>query len=308
MPVVIEVVARLGETTLDLAHLAPGDTYRLGTVSLATDASPRFERRAHQVGLVTVTMERTFRTDIPVPAPRVDLRPKLYILVSLAVHVLVWWLSVSLAPFEKLRVRDDRPLYRLVHVPQPPPEVPPPPPPRRVQAKAASAGAAAGEHTRHARGRRAARGASEGITTEKVIAGVLASVPEINEKTFEGATTYNEDEANEKGFGGHLWDIDNDPDFATVKTGPGYDLSELAEAASLYGLAPAEKNRRRIEQQTALARTSAIRGDCVPSHRISKWLKRLDADLYKQIFLSDPEVAYCLTQPVPPSFIAPANK
>jgi hypothetical protein len=111
---------------------------------------------------------------------------------------------------------------------------------------------------------------------------------------------YNEDDANQKDFGNHLWDIDNDPDFATVKTPEGYDLSELAGYADLYGLKGEERTKRRFQMQIALAHKSAARGDCFPAHRIAKWLEKLDKNLFTSMYLADDVIVTCLRQEVDP--------
>ncbi len=294
MPVGIEVIAKLGETLLDHDHIPLGSSYRLGSAVLV--ATPGI----HQIGLVTVTMERTFRVDAPVPHGPLAWRPLAFVAGSLALHLAMWSFAMLHAPLEKLPAPDTKPrlVIRIDEHFDPPPKQK-----HAVAARSAleTAGASVPKRRTHLEGA-TPTAADMRVATAQAIASVVRSMPDVK-KALEGGTFYNEDDANAKGFGGGRWDIENDPDFATVKTGPGYETSGLAETASLYGLSPAEKAKRRIEIQTSLAHTSAIRGDCVPSHRIAKWLHKVDEALYKQVYLTDPEITFCLTQPVPPTFI-----
>ena len=83
-------------------------------------------------------------------------------------------------------------------------------------------------------------------------------------------------------------------------------MSELAYAGNWdLGMSKQEKALMKIKGQTALAHKSAVRGDCGPAHRIAKWLHKLDEVAFKEIFMGDPEIVWCLGQPVPPSHIKP---
>lgn len=290
MPVVVEIVARLGDTVIDHAHVAPGARYRLADRTFT--AVPG----TYQVGLVAISMERTFRVDAPVPHRAIAWRPLVYAGVSLVAHVALLLVAFLTEPYERMTAQFEpsRPRFVVRIEEQPKPAV------ARVEKPTP---AESGEQP--AAKKRQPRPQAKGYTSEnvgeamnKAIASVVASSP-INEQTFEGTgPVYREDDA--KGFGGHLWDIDNDPDFATIKTGDGYDTSGLADTASLYGLSPVEKTKRRFELQTALAHKSAIRGDCYPAHRIAKWIEKLDKKLFHSMYLADPVIVACLRQEVDP--------
>ena len=299
MPVVIEVIATLGETRLDHDFVARGTIYQLGSTKLV--AKPG----THRMGLVEITMERTFRVETPVGLPRFAWRPLVFIAGSLALHMIVWTLAMLSTPIEKLIVPTDNRPRVVIRIDE---HLDPPPP--KVQ-QIVAARSAVPANAQAAPKRRSNRDdgpmpteADMYTSAAETVARVARSSPDVA-KAMEGlGPHYDEDGENAKGFGGHTWDIDSDPTFDTVKTGPGYDLSDIAFSGNWdIGMTKQEKALMKIRGQTALAHKSAIRGDCVPAHRIAKWLHKLDETLYKQIYLADAEVAYCLTQPVPPSYI-----
>ncbi|HUS33690.1 MAG TPA: hypothetical protein VMZ53_34555 [Kofleriaceae bacterium] len=298
MPVVIEVVARLGDTTLDHDHIPPGSTYHLGTTALV--AKPG----THRVGLVEITMERTFRVETPVSRPRLTWRPLIYVLGSFALHMTIWTIAMLATPIEQMEVApiDLRPRF-VVHIED---RTPPPPKPQHdIQARQPTeSGAAAVAKQKMPEHGATPTAADMGDAAAKAIARVARSVPDVN-KAMEGTgPLYSEDDATAKGFGGHLWDINSDPDYATIKTGPGYNLYEAAYSGEWdLGMTKQEKALSKIKAQTALAHRAAIRGDCVPSHRIAKWLHKLDEAAFKEIYMGDPEIVWCLGQPVPPVFV-----
>lgn len=304
MPVVIEVVARIGDSIVDVAYLAPGETYHLGTAELATPSTPAFTSSTQQAGLVAVTMTRGFRVEAPVPRKPFDPRPLIYSFASLALHLAIVIAAMRFERLERLVARPEPPRYRYAHVfHEPEPDA----------ASPASAVQPRSPGAKHdpGRERRRARVAAQGLTGDvaihdagSAIAGLVKSMDFVKPDMLDDlGPVVDPNAVEEQGFGGHRWNIDDDPAFATIKTPDGYDLTELADMASLYGMTPEQKAKRRIEIQTALARKSAARGDCVPSHRIAKWLPRVDRQLYKSIYLADPDIAYCLTQPAPPAFI-----
>lgn len=288
MPVVVEIVARFGDTVIDHVDVGPGAHYRLADRSFI--AAPG----TYEVGLVAIQMTRTFRVEQPVPRRAIAWRPIVYACVSLLAHVALVVFALLSEPFERMTGRiESRPRY-FTRIEEPPP---PAATVERVNKQTSEPG--------KRRTKRQARSRATTYTAETVAAAFDKAIANVAASSRVGnlddvGPRYNEDDATAKGFGGHLWDIDNDPDFATIKTGEGYDTSGLADTASLYGLSPVEKTKRRFELQTALAHKSAIRGDCFPAHRIAKWLDKLDKKLFKSMYLADPDIVACLRQEIDP--------
>lgn len=294
MPVVVEIVARLGDTVIDLAHVPPGARYPFADRTFV--AKPG----TYQVGLVAITMERMFRVEQAVPRRRVQVRPLVYAAASLALHLAILLVAFVVEPFERMTVRFETRPRLVVRIEEEPPPV--------KHAARASAPAAAGPQfvgkrpalKRHARRSYEYTAETVGQAMDKAIASVGTPSQAMAHAFDDAAPIYNEDDANQKDFGNHLWDIDNDPDFATVKTPEGYDLGELAGYADLYELKGEAKTKRRFEMQVALAHKSAARGDCFPAHRIAKWLEKLDAKLFQSMYLADDAIVTCLRQEVDP--------
>lgn len=299
MPVVIEVLARLGETTLDHDFVAPGSIYQLGSTRLVAKAG------THRIGLVDVTMERTFRVEVPVARPGLAWRPFIYVAGSLALHLTFWAIAMLSSPIDRVDTEPVENKPRLVIRIE---DRTPPPKPHKVAARqnVEAVGAASPQRRSLPDDERMPTAADMGGAAAAAIARVARSVPDVK-KAMEGVGPhFDEDDYNSKQFGGGTWDIDSDPAYDTIKTGPGYDLSELAYAGNWdIGMSKEEKALMKIKGQTALAHKSAIRGDCVPAHRIAKWLHKLDEAAFKEIFMADPDVVWCLGQPIPPSHIKP---
>lgn len=314
MPVVLEIVARIGDSIIDVAHLPPGAVYHLGTAELATPTSASFTSSTQLAGLVSVTMTRGFRVETPVPLKRPDVRPWIFTFASLAVHLAIVIVAMRFEGLERLVARPEPPRYRFAHIAdEPEPERQRAPDAAKVENPAAASANVQARRRPERDDKPAERPRGWAKSTEVYGMGfgeaaqrLAKSMDFVKPGMLDGqGPVYDPHGVEESGFGGHRWDIDNDPAFATIKTPDRIDLSELAATAELYGLAPAEKAKRRIEIQTALAKKSAVRGDCVPSHRIAKWLPRVDRQLYKSIYLADPDIAFCLTQPIPPAHIEP---
>jgi hypothetical protein len=297
MPVVVEIVARLGDTVIDFTHVSPGARYRIANRTFI--AKPG----TYQVGLVAITMERLFRVEQPVPRRRAQVRPLIYGAASLALHIAILLIAFFSEPFERMTARYETRPRLVVRIEAEPPPV--------KHAARTSAPAATGppfvgkrpapkRHARHTRASGEYTAETVGEAFDKAIARVGTPSQAMAHAFDDAAPVYNEDDANQKDFGNHLWDIDNDPDFATVKTPEGYDLSELAGYADLYGLKGEEKTKRRFEMQVALAHKSAARGDCFPAHRIAKWLEKLDKNLFTSMYLADDAIVTCLRQEVDP--------
>ena len=294
MPVVVEIVARLGDTVIDFAHVPPDARYRIGDRTII--AKPG----TVQVGLVAITMERIFRVEQPVPLRRVQVRPLVYGAASLALHVAILLVAFLNAPFERMTARVEIRPRLVVRIEDEPPPV--------KHAARANTPAATGQQfvgkrpalKRHARRSYEYTAETVGQAFDKAIAKVAVPSEAMAHAFDDPAPVYNEDDANQKDFGNHLWDIDNDPDFATVKTPEGYDLGDLPDYAALYELKGEAKTKRRFEIQIALAHKSAARGDCFPAHRIAKWLEKLDKKLFASMYLADDAIVACLRQEVDP--------
>lgn len=290
MPVVVEIVARLGDTVLDHVDVAPGARYRLADRTFI--AAPG----SYELGLVAIQMTRTFRVEQLVPRRAIAWRPIVYGCVSLLAHVALVIIALLSEPFERMTARiESRPRYftRL--------EEPPPPAAMAERVDKQTSEPGKQRTKRQARSQATAYTAETvGAAFDKAIAHVAAS-SRVSSLDVVGPL-YNEDDATAKEFGGHLWDIDNDPEFATIKTGEGYDTSGLADTAFLYdvGLTRAEKTKRKFDHQIALAHKSAIRGDCYPAHRIAKWIEKLDKKLFHSMYLADQAIVACLRQEVDP--------
>ena len=132
---VAQVTAMLAETTVDVAYVAPGERYTIGTsraVQLAISGVREFPLVTHeargfvvrrpvglgtfvvdgkpsadgelvlswarvtlQLGLVSVAIELVERTAVPVPRPEVERRTPIFVVASLIVHLLVWGAAVE---------------------------------------------------------------------------------------------------------------------------------------------------------------------------------------------------------------------
>src|SRR5438105_2334345 len=110
MPVVIEVVAKLGETRLDHDFIAPGSIYQLGATKLV--AKPG----THRIGLVEITMERTFRIETPVGLPSIAWRPLWFVLGSLVLHLTIWTLAMWSTPIEKLTAQIEKKPHVVIRI------------------------------------------------------------------------------------------------------------------------------------------------------------------------------------------------
>jgi hypothetical protein len=142
---VVEVVARFGGTILDVTHVGPTETYRIGTAPgtscavpgltcfplvdrgtirrpLGVDTVERDGWMELRVGEVALWISRTKLHRAPLGRPRFDIRPIVYGAATLVAHLAIWLIAVAYAPPERL---GEKSRMRLVHVAEPPP--PPPP-------------------------------------------------------------------------------------------------------------------------------------------------------------------------------------
>jgi hypothetical protein len=132
---VAQVTARLAATIVDVAHVAPGERYAIGTArdvqlavggvrefplvssedrgfvvrrpvglgAFAIDGKPSDEtelvlswaRVTLQLGLVSIAIELVERSAVSVPRPQVDRRTPVFVVGSLIVHLLVWGAAIA---------------------------------------------------------------------------------------------------------------------------------------------------------------------------------------------------------------------
>jgi len=225
---VVEVVVRFGDTILDVAYVRPSETYRIGTlpgVELAVPGHTSFPLVSGgtircPVGVparhIGATVELRFAhasielTKRELDVPRIA-RPRLHGGVagfraeSPLAHLAIGLCAVPLEPCERL-VAEQRQRIRYVHVADhdPPPDPPPKPVAKPVEKPTAvvhAASSPAASPPRRSRTDRPmvtnqAQAASEFakmVGKTNVVERVSALRPE---------DTYNEDDANAKGFGG----------------------------------------------------------------------------------------------------------
>lgn len=217
---VVEVVVRFGATLVEVVRVGPGETFALpwhSTVRLVVDGMIRVP--SLQVGLATIEVTRCVAATERVERPGVQLRLAAFVLASLVVHLGVWLYAMLFEPFERL-VETQRPRLRHVHVAQmdePAPEPSPraevqPPAPAVTRAKAPASRRETGVEQRRATNAAAAAAEVAAIVENtRVVERVGALRPE---------DTYNEDDANSRGFGGSP----RFPPGETIKTGEGYEL------------------------------------------------------------------------------------
>jgi hypothetical protein len=242
---VVEVVVRLGDTLLDVAHVPPAGCYRIGTAAgcelaalgltcfpivdggtihtpVGLPVSRRGDAIVLRVGLVDIELGRIARQAVSLARPRVDLRMPLFVLASLALHLAVWLAAELHAPLERLAESPRMRVARLVEKPVPlPPEHPVEPrqraapasaqPARRARVAKSSRSAARSEHDHRA------------VTVSSAVASVLKSfddtrvVEQVSALTEEGQ--YIEDDANAQGFGGgRRFDPSQREGFESVKS------------------------------------------------------------------------------------------
>lgn len=243
--VIVEVAVRIGDSTVDLIHLDPGERFVVGSepgTNLSVPGIGRFPlvdgdvvrvpagvraiaagRRLDgalrlgdelveiELGLAVVSIRKLVRAREPVPRPRVDLTVPAFLLVSLVAQVALWAAAEIVAPYQP-----PAPHRKLlpVHVghpalpakpPDPPKQQPPPPPQPQV----------------HVEARRAS--AAETAAPQDTITDVAAAMTDLSkhwknpEITLDGTNAAPEDyETNQYGHS-RRFDPDSDPAYDTVK-------------------------------------------------------------------------------------------
>lgn len=151
---VVEVIARWGETIVDVAHVGPRERYGIGTSPEAQLAVPGFgyfpvvdrgvvrtpatmERIARgattilRAGSISLELTRTQLATRTVPSPPIERRVPAWLTASLVAHLAVWLVAIATAPLERVTPR--RELPRLVRIAPAP--LPPEPQPQVVESK-----------------------------------------------------------------------------------------------------------------------------------------------------------------------------
>jgi hypothetical protein len=234
----VEVVARLGDTLLDVAHHDLGTSYRIGTSTVRVGlVEPTIT-----IGLVTITMTLVPRPKLPVPRPRFDRRPVAYLAAALIAHTTLWAIAVSSAApephlAERAEMKRQAYIASIAKAPPPPPPkrprvaqptkrvtaAPPPPP---VQAPVEDSEPAT------PKGKAIARARKAGFLEATSLSDFSMLLPPKNLKDLVDQTgpIYDEDAANAANFGGGGGgpkicqtgcDSISTGEYATVSTGRG---------------------------------------------------------------------------------------
>ena len=237
---VVEVIARFGDTVLDVRHIDRDGQFRIGTgpdVDLPMPGHTSFplvDRAKIRVpigvvpydyggttvihlGSVSVSLTRRKLAVAPLAHRRIDWRAPAFVLGSLALHVFIYLLAVTLEPFERITEKQ-LPRMRYAHVADmtpPPPAVEPKRDPKQPEPTAASA-ASVRPRVERAEPEDAMR--SMGRSTAKAVAAVAKSFDDT--KVYERVSAlkeednFTEDDTYTSGFGGRL----RFPPGETVKT------------------------------------------------------------------------------------------
>lgn len=219
----IEIVARIGDSIVDVAHVPTRGGYRAHDGSLLVVAGKPVVPSV-TIGLVTYTIVRIGGVADRVSRARVDCRPWAYIAASLVVQLAIWLAAVTTAPFEKLERRVHR-IVRITHVhapalpPAPKPEKPAPekPSPEHPRPAASSMTASAAHPPNRRAGDAAPPGPAEdiAITEAEAIARLGKTFDDIDVKGQMAKTDGPLVDANTEtpgafggGGGGHHFDVD----------------------------------------------------------------------------------------------------
>ncbi len=242
---VVEVVTRFGDTILDVVHVGAHQSYRIGTARdvqaavpgltsfplvdrgvvrwpLGVPAQQHASSTELQFAGVTLVVTRCKLPRERVRRPRIQRRAAAFTIGSLLVHLAMWFVAVTLEPFEAL-AREARPRMRYVQIdtsrdPEPAPKPEPANAEQRTQDTAPRAPAPA---------RRTQREASQ-TTVVDTFAGAASDVAAMvaNTKVLErvGALkaedNFTADDTYTSGFGGSRRMGSGE----TIKTGEGYSL------------------------------------------------------------------------------------
>jgi len=242
---VVEVAARIGDSTIALVHLEGDQSFVIGSepgCDLAVTGIGRFPLVAGdlvripagvratvdgaaragedpivvELGLAVVTIRKLARAAVPVPRPRFELRMTMFLLASLLVQVALWAVAAIVAPYsEPVKPPRILPLH-VAHpaLPKPPEPAKPPPPEPKAEPKAQPQTSASRARSSH--GRREATGS--GPTT---IAGAITELANMKGPVIELDGTGTGPESYEDYYYGHTlkFDPDSNPAYDSVKVG-----------------------------------------------------------------------------------------
>ncbi len=272
-PQVVEVVARIGDSIVHAAHVAPSGCFRIGTqpgvdLPLAEGSLGSFPLVDRNLvirvptGVTATTIDGTTRIAFGcavvelrlvaaprevVPKRRAELRPFAYGAVVLALHLAVWFLAMMTAPIERLPL-EVAPLD-AVHVRVPPtlPEVPPKQKELEKKLKqkqpktpGGASGAAVATESPSPRDKAEKAGVlgAKGLSDLSMLVPSIDVVKAVNESEF-----YDEDAALAKQFGGGArFDPGKKAGWGTVKSGKYATVSKGRGAGDEYDLEGAVKH------------------------------------------------------------------
>ena len=245
---VVEVVARFAGTILDVAHVGPAATYRIGCapgVDLAVPGvtcfplvtgdivrcpiglaeSQQGEATVLRVGALELHITRTRLPDRTLPPPRFELRTSAFLAASLVAHLAIWFAAVRFAPLERLAPPRVRP--RLVHLaiadePRPPAPITPPPPVPTAAPASRAAPVPRGARGRRGGGQRDAEGPEDVVAAARALNATLEAI-DLPGRAGEIDAEHFYDPGNQGGgnFGsGRRFDPTRREGWGTVATGP----------------------------------------------------------------------------------------
>ena len=258
---VIEVVARIGESTIDFVHLPQDRSYVVGNtpgVDLAVPGIGRFPlvdgdlvripagvpataggqpvaagaRRAGaepvelELGLATIAVRLIERARVPVARPRFEWRVAIYVLVSLAAQLALWAAAVTVRPVHDPVPRSVRRPVHVMH-PQPLPKPEPRPEPKpKAQAKAQTK-----PHGPMRRAEHAGHAARAVEDTEDGFAAVARFAKNWKDPVIElDGTGTDADSYTENDFGNSKhFDPDTDLRYNSVKAAKAWDLPDAGK-------------------------------------------------------------------------------
>lgn len=277
---VVEVVVRLGDTILDVAHVGPHAAYHIGTAPgvdlavpghtsfpLVSGGAFRIPRGAPMRTLegcteldierVTIQLTRCEAPSTHVARPHASLRMPAFALGSLVAHLSVWLAAMCVEPLERL-VDSHRPRLRFVHVvhdrEEPPPVAQPSPARQKPAAATPMPVRAAAPRKRRAEVSAPRSAVANASRTAAQIASIVDDTRVVERvSALRPEDTYNEDDANAKGFGGSP----RFPPGETIKTGEGYELMLYdvklcpAKSCTLTGPVPESFVRAQLHEHMA---------------------------------------------------------